>query len=144
MTEEEWWPVCGDPSPMLSFLEGKASDRKLRLFAVGCCRGVWDYLVDERSREAVLHAEGFAGGGGVPARMGQNEEQNDEYYRSESRTYQILCECVRTLLREPPAIFRVCRQAAAGVAFYQKGYSADAAAIGREEKVQCKLLRDVF
>src|SRR5438128_789133 len=38
MTEAEW-DRCTDPTPMLQFLEdsGKATDRKLRLFACACC-----------------------------------------------------------------------------------------------------------
>jgi hypothetical protein len=39
MNQNEWL-ASTDPRPMLEFLRGKASDRKLRLFACACCRAV--------------------------------------------------------------------------------------------------------
>ena len=39
MTEAEWQSGT-DPTPMLKSLRGRASDRKLRLFACACCRRV--------------------------------------------------------------------------------------------------------
>lgn len=59
MTEAEWL-ACTDPEPMLEFLRRKASDRKVRLFAVACCRRVWSSFEHEEFRDAVRKAELFA------------------------------------------------------------------------------------
>jgi hypothetical protein len=61
MTEAEWL-ACTDPQKMLGFLEGRASDRKLRLFACACCRHTWHLFSDHRVREAVEVAERLADG----------------------------------------------------------------------------------
>lgn len=60
MTEAEWLG-SGDPEVMLDFVRGRVSDRKLRLFACGCCRRIWN-LWDVRARNAVEAAEQFADG----------------------------------------------------------------------------------
>jgi hypothetical protein len=63
MNEAEW--LAGtDSTPMLEVLRasGKASDRKLRLFAVACCRSIWQHMPYECSRQAVEVGEQYADG----------------------------------------------------------------------------------
>jgi hypothetical protein len=60
MTEAEWLG-CEDPTPMLEFLRGRASDRKLRLFAVACLRFRED-LRERKDRKVIKLAELYAEG----------------------------------------------------------------------------------
>src|SRR5215469_5889428 len=60
MTEQEWLQAT-DPRPMLEFLRGKASERKLRLFSVACCWRIGE-LLNEEGKRAVKAAEGYADG----------------------------------------------------------------------------------
>jgi hypothetical protein len=61
MTEAEWL-VCTDWWAMLRSLRGKASDRKLRLFAVACCRRVSHMDREEVWQKATDVAERYADG----------------------------------------------------------------------------------
>jgi hypothetical protein len=61
VTEADW-NSCTDPGVLLVFLQGKASDRKLRLFAAACCRRIGHLHPDERSHKAVETAEQYADG----------------------------------------------------------------------------------
>src|SRR5262249_28862582 len=56
------WLASADPGPMLDYLGERISERKLRLFAVACCRRHWALLGGEYARSAVEAAEGFAEG----------------------------------------------------------------------------------
>jgi hypothetical protein len=58
----ETWSEHSDVRQMLLFLRGKTSDRKVRLFAVACCRTMEPLLADESLREAVEIAEQYADG----------------------------------------------------------------------------------
>jgi hypothetical protein len=69
MTESEWLTETRRPWMMVQSLlapgkvqRTKAGKRKLRLFACGCCRLIWELLPDPRTREAVKVAERFAEG----------------------------------------------------------------------------------
>jgi hypothetical protein len=59
--EEEWFSSV-DARAMLAFLEGKVSDRKLRLFACACARSRQADQGDGRCRRALEVAEGHADG----------------------------------------------------------------------------------
>jgi hypothetical protein len=63
------WLACTDPTAILEFLGDKASDRKLRLFAVAWCRTVSELLPDESARRALQIAELAADGQADPVEM---------------------------------------------------------------------------
>jgi hypothetical protein len=65
MTEADWL-TSDDPHEMLEFLRGRAGARKLRLFAVACCRRVWELIPPGVARWAVEEAERFADGAVSP------------------------------------------------------------------------------
>jgi hypothetical protein len=70
VTENEWF-ACQDPTPMLDFLRGKASNRKLRLFACACVRRVWHLLPEELTHEVVRLSEDFADGKAASGDLGR-------------------------------------------------------------------------
>ena len=61
MTEAEWLTGTDEEAIAAAVCEF-ASDRKARLIACGCCRLVWDWLVNDKSRGAVETSELFADG----------------------------------------------------------------------------------
>jgi hypothetical protein len=59
---QKQWATCSDPGKMLKSLRGKASERKLRLFACACVRRGWA-LLTPASRAALEINERYADGG---------------------------------------------------------------------------------
>jgi hypothetical protein len=70
MTEPDWL-ACDEPRGMLDYLRGRAGERKLRLFAVACCRRAWELIPSGVARRAVEEAERAADGA---VRPGEREE----------------------------------------------------------------------
>jgi hypothetical protein len=77
-----------DPTPMLEFLRGLASDRKLRLFAVACCRHVWYMIPDHRSHQAVEMTERFIEGVASEAELNVACQTDMAAQRERSQTGQ--------------------------------------------------------
>ena len=63
MTEGEWLTAT-DPTPMLEFIQGEVSDRKLKLFAVACCRSCIHVFEDLNNliQQTIVVAERLADG----------------------------------------------------------------------------------
>jgi hypothetical protein len=61
MTEAEWL-ASGDPLAMLRHRHAGLSDRKRRLYLVGCARHAWAEIESDAIRRAALVAERFADG----------------------------------------------------------------------------------
>ena len=68
MTEAEWL-TSNWPYPMFEFIRRQVGRRKLRLFACGCCRRIWEMIPDERSRTAVELSERYADGGATKGEL---------------------------------------------------------------------------
>jgi hypothetical protein len=92
MTESEWLS-CQDPQMMLMFLRtsGRASDRKLRLFAVACCRLFWDCLSVDATRAAIETSEGYA----------DNQVTEEELSRARSAAHNVAWDARSFGVREP-------------------------------------------
>jgi hypothetical protein len=132
---------------MLAFFDGKASERKLRLFAAACCRRIWDGIPELCSRPAVEISESYADGRA-------NDKELEAAFLAADRAHST------TLLHESwsTRLFRDAARLAAhpeirGLADGTATAAAMAAA-GRgedfwrksasEQAHQCILLRDIF
>jgi hypothetical protein len=145
------WLACDDPEEMLDSLRGKASDRRLRLFAAACCRRVLGRPSVERCRKAVEAAERFADGaasrqeldGAAAAAVTEASLQN-----LPSATRAVRSAAHPDAARAATNAARVAEDARACKATLGKAlWWADEAERGarRSERIrQCDLLRDLF
>jgi hypothetical protein len=136
---------------MLDYLRGKASERKLRLFAVACCRRIWDLLPDDASRQAVVIAECFVDGQASNAdlhasRMAVGRRQPALVNSPDLDVAPAACQVVRA------ASARAVDRAVSGASFHswyavERSYglrSGWGSVRENEERAQCHYLRDLF
>jgi hypothetical protein len=102
-TEPDWLNAVL-VAPMLYILRdtGRGSARKLRLFAVACCRRAWHLLRDERSRKAVEVGERYADGQAGAEELNRADRGAmaalDEICTSKGKD-------IRVVLRKAPIVF---------------------------------------
>lgn len=78
MTESEWLACCA-PRAMLGYLWDKASDRKLRLFAVACCRCSRQLCLNEGHRAALELSTRFADGQVTAEELASGHRQANDF-----------------------------------------------------------------
>jgi hypothetical protein len=151
--DEATWLACTDPQRMLEFLRGRASDRKLRLFACACCRHIHSLFRDEpdpvardvgeRLARALGAAERYADD---PARLAELREARQLVwgFRSPSAALRDAAWAVRWAVKEmregePPTVdaaepVAVALEAAQRAAWAARGAAAVAEADVRREE----------
>jgi hypothetical protein len=133
VTEGEWL-ACTDPMPMLEQLRGKATDRKLRLFACAC---IWDYLRFMEAnalsveRSLVIY-EHFADGSVTREEWWNTTGNNCLFiWKAEANAFQEACSAAET---------------ASGVAGWHEVRDNKFNRTQEEEhhKHECRQVRDIF
>lgn len=150
MTEAEWLTAT-DPGPMLAFLRGKASDRKLRLFACACCRRIWHLLPDGPPRQAVACAEESADGrldagrlqAAHTAVIAAREHNRAVRVTPDEALFAAFVVSVPGWFVRPE--YAVGMAASTAVKYWARaGRGAPRPLARRERAAQCALLRDLF
>jgi hypothetical protein len=135
--DEKEWLRCTDPYRMLVFLQGKASQRKLRLFAVACCRRIWPRIRAERVRKAIEAVECVANG----------LANQEELRRSAATLSRGDHRAARTAVNDDPlhAARRTVEEVTRYCGLYAE-WEGKATALGcsAEEGAQSRLLRELF
>jgi hypothetical protein len=133
MTEAEWLNGT-DPEAMLDILRntGKVSDRKLRLFAVGCCRKVWHHLKDARSEWTVEVLERWVDG----------QASHQELVDAHRSAWQAWGTPARTAVSDASAV--ECGLYQAAIAANHAAWAVSDGPRADERKAQAVLLRCVI
>lgn len=139
MTEQEWLTGKNPCLMLKERLPGEVSGRKWRLFAVACCRRIWQLLPDEQSQQAIEVADRFADG----------KANDEELAAARSSLHPGPKVDARTAVLNATAHDA---HVAAGLAFRSVAYAAAldrspddiAATLQDELKSLATLLRDIF
>jgi hypothetical protein len=166
MNEHEWL-IATDPGPMLDHLDGKVSERKLRLFACACVRRYWERLsfhlgreggkpTDDQilARRAVLVAERYAEGDASDGHLEDARQSTETSWGYASEFAQPAHQAAWAVTLDPAieaarqarefARLQAVRDAAYEVPPGWSEAQYNAAESARESRMQCELLREIF
>jgi hypothetical protein len=146
MTEAEWL-ACTNPQKTLEFLRGKATERKLRLFACGCCYRLHDlWGMMDGCLEAVEFANLYADGGAAREDLKlvrDNLFVIDDYYGSSEEIRFHALDCVMAI-----PLGDVSRLANRIIEYFENQHYWTEAELEAEQEaervLQCEILRDFF
>jgi hypothetical protein len=141
MTEQVWLS-CTSPRLMLDYLRGKASDRRLRLFSVACCRRVWHLITDEGSHTSVEVAERLCEGTAMDAeRRGAGTALGDVEGTAGVARYALNPSPLRAALGSASCAAQLLAGAGARLI---EDHDAWLSLWGSERERQAVILRDIF
>src|SRR5262249_1804793 len=134
MTEQDW-VGCIRPGLMLEYLQEKAGERKLRLFACACCRAVPNLLDDEAINNRVALGELMADTLAGEERSLATGRQVPSATHGGGRWYY--------LVEAANAVLSARALTAARDALRYVGFAARGIPIGDDPSIAAGLLRDI-
>ncbi len=146
MTEEEW-NATQSRFPIFEYLEGNASQRKLRLFACACVGRIRPLLPTDLFHPALFAAEGYADGNTSSDEL--KSIATEAYYSSTGPDYPhdvVIDELTRSAVNQLTGHLGDAFETMVGTS----GYALEAVGGSptrpdkNEERAQCLLLRDIF
>jgi hypothetical protein len=145
MTESEW-VACTDPQKMLEFLRGKASERKLRLFACSCCDRLEElcYMENEELLAieiAELYADGRATHEDPASARNKVWTSGGNTLSEENRSYAMDCVTAVPLSEVNSVANCIIEQLENHHHWTEAELEAEQEA---ERVLQCEILRDFF
>jgi hypothetical protein len=143
MTEREWLHAT-DPNALLMFLRQRrqAGDRKLRLFAVACCRRLQPLFGHPDSLSAIEVAERFAEGDATTEELRHAEEL--AMWAGDDASWHCMQEAAVAWAAAAPAQDGGMRAAHAAVYEIRQVYAGEGPKRDEEDRAQCDLLREVI
>ncbi len=157
LTSKHWFLLVLHLQRTCRVVQRKAGRRKLRLLACGCCRQVWNLLVQAQSREALEVVERFADGlasdeqrreaersaGLVAMQFWQTSEELEGYECREARRhYSATAGVQRSAATED--LFKAVGDAVARVADIIGKYGEDTSGAEKWLDDMVTLVRDIF